>query len=132
VGNMHDNFQASSSTGMQGGGGDRRKDEQETSRHFWRDPFTKILTPPYVNPNKSSDGSGNFYWLGSGRVGSAINGLGWNLENFSLKCQIFQFFSLRVKKNLLGSGQKVPGSKAGRPLIYCRSKVSSGRVRTHL
>jgi len=27
-----------------------------------------------------------------------------------------------------GSGRKVPRSEAGRPLIYCRSKVSSGRV----
>jgi len=39
-------------------------------------------------------------------------------------------FSLCVKKNLFGSGQKVPGSKAGRPLIYCWSKVCSGQVRS--
>jgi len=32
------------------------------------------------------------------------------------------------QKNLFRSGQKVPGSKAGRPLIYCGSKVSSGRA----
>jgi len=57
-------------------------------------------------------------FCGSGQAGSAIYGLGLNLK----------FFSLRVKKNLFGSGQKVPGSKAGRPLIYCRSKVCSGRV----
>jgi len=31
-------------------------------------------------------------------------------------------------KNLFGSGQKVSGSKVGKPLIYCRSKVSSGQV----
>jgi len=43
-----------------------------------------------------------------------------------------KFSSLRIKKNLFGSGWKVPRSKAGQPLIYCRSKVSSGRVRTHL
>jgi len=36
-------------------------------------------------------------------------------------------FSLRVKKNLFGSSRKVPGSKAGQPLIYCRSKVSLGQ-----
>jgi len=54
------------------------------------------------------------------RVGSAIYGLGLNLENFCLKHQIFQFF-------LFGSGQKVPGLKAGRPLIYCGSKVSLGQ-----
>jgi len=29
-------------------------------------------------------------------------------------------------------GQKVPGSKLGQPLIYCRSKVCSGQVRAHL
>jgi len=40
----------------------------------------------------------------------------------------FSIFSLRVKKNCFGSGQKVPGSKLGRPLIYCGSKVSLGRV----
>jgi len=39
-------------------------------------------------------------------VGSAIYGLG--LENFTQKSQLFQFFSLLVKKNLLGLGQKVP------------------------
>jgi len=55
-------------------------------------------------------------FFGSGWVGSAINGLGLNLENFPEKCQIFQFFSLRVR------------SKAGRPLIYCGSKVSSGPI----
>jgi len=39
----------------------------------------------------------------------------------------FNFFPLRVKKNLLGLGEKVPVSNAGRPLIYCGSKVSSGQ-----
>jgi len=43
------------------------------------------------------------------------------------KHQILQFFSLRVKKNLFGLGQKVPGSEAGQPLIYCGSKVSLGQ-----
>jgi len=61
-------------------------------------------------------------------VGSAIYGLGLNLENFPQKYQIFHIFPLRVKKNLFGSDQKEPGSKAGRPLIYCGSKVSSGSV----
>jgi len=41
------------------------------------------------------------------------------MSNFSIFCP-------SVKKNLFGSGQKVPGSEAGRPLIYCGSKVSSG------
>jgi len=36
-------------------------------------------------------------------------------------------FSIWVKKNLFGSGQKVPGSKAGLPLICSGSKVTSGQ-----
>jgi len=32
-----------------------------------------------------------------------------------------------VKKNLIGSGQKLPGSKPAWPLIYCGSKVRSGQ-----
>jgi len=58
--------------------------------------------------------------------GLAIFVLGMELENFPLKCQIFQFFALRVKKKL--SGGKVPGSEPGRPLIYYGSKVCSGRI----
>jgi len=80
-----------------------------------------------------SDGSGSKFFdpgrfrsifCGLGRVGSAIYGSGLNLENFPKKCLIFQFFSLWVKKNRFG---KVPGSKAGWPLIYCGSKVSSSQ-----
>jgi len=49
--------------------------------------------------------------------------------------QIFNFFPFGSKKNLFGSGQKVPGSKTGWPLIYCGSKaclgwVGLGRVRS--
>jgi len=54
-------------------------------------------------------------------VGSAIFGLG--LENFPLKYHIFNFF-------LFGLGQKVPGSKAGWPLIFCGSKVCLSQVRS--
>jgi len=61
-------------------------------------------------------------FCGSGWIGSAIYGLG--LE-FSLKISNFHFFPF-------GSGQKVPGSNAGRSLFYCRSKLSSGWVRAHL
>jgi len=70
--------------------------------------------------------------LSSDGSGSAISGLGLGLENFTLKCQNFHFFPLRIKKNLLGSGQKVAGSKADWPPIYCRSKVSSAWVRAYL
>jgi len=66
----------------------------------------------------------NFLWLG---LGSAIYGLGLHLENFLLQPQIFQFFSLWVKKNLFGLGQKVRLSKKGQPLIYCGSKVYAGQ-----
>jgi len=84
-------------------------------------PGQKILTQV---------GLGQFFMA---RVGSAIYGLGLNLENFPLKYQIFQFFSLQAKKNLFGLGQKVPGSKAGQPyLLQVKSKLGSGRVRAHL
>jgi len=42
-------------------------------------------------------------FCGSGWVGSAIKGCGLNLENFPKKRQ---FFTLRVKKNLLRSGRR--------------------------
>jgi len=56
---------------------------------------------------------------------SVKNFLFWK---FPLKISNFSIFSLQVKKNLFGSGQKVPGSKMDRPLIYCLSKVCSGWV----
>jgi len=70
-------------------------------------------------------GSGQFF-CGLGWV--AIYGLGLNLENFPLKMSNLSTFFHLCQKNLFESGRKVPGSKAGRPLIYCRSKVSSGLV----
>jgi len=73
----------------------------------------------------TSDGSGSNFF-DPGRVSHLWFGL--KFGKFCLKTSNFQFFSLRVKKNCFGSGQKVPGSKPGRPLIYCGSKVSSGRV----
>jgi len=42
----------------------------------------------------------------------------WKISPKNVK--FFNFFPF-------GLGQKVPGSKPGRPLIYCGSKVSSGR-----
>jgi len=59
----------------------------------------------------------------SGLVRSAIFGLGFVLENFPYKSQFVHFF-------LIGSGQKVPGSKMDQPLIYCGSKVCPARVRS--
>jgi len=40
----------------------------------------------------------------------------------------FSTFFPSDKKYFLESGRKIPGSKVGRPLIYCGSKVSLGRV----
>jgi len=68
---------------------------------------------------------------------STFCGLGWvshlwfGFESwkFPPKMSNFSIFSFQVNNYLFGSGQKVPGSKAGRPLINCGSKVSSGRVR---
>jgi len=70
----------------------------------------------------------NFFvaWVGSGRVSHLW--FGFELQKFPLKMSNFSIFLLWVKNNCFRSGQKVPGSKPGQPLIYCRSKVSSGRV----
>jgi len=57
----------------------------------------------------NSDGSGSkifdpgqigSIFSSSIQVGSAIYGLGLDLENFHCKCQNFQFFSLLLKKSL--------------------------------
>jgi len=64
--------------------------------------------------------------FGSGWVSHPWFGFG--LGKFTLTTLNFSIFYLRVKKYLFGSGQKVPGSKAGRLLIYFGSKVSSGRA----
>jgi len=66
--------------------------------------------------------------VGSGQS-SMVLVLVWKISPKNVK--IFNFFP-SVKKNLFGSGQKVPARKAGRPLIYYRSKASSGWVRGYL
>jgi len=74
----------------------------------------------------TSDGSGSKIF-GPCRVGSIFCGSGWfshlwfgfEFGNFPLKMSNFSIFSLRVKKSLW------VGSKAGQPLIYCGSKVST-------
>jgi len=86
-----------------------------------------------------SDGSGSKIF-DPGRVGSIFCGLGqvgsgqpfmvWaRIRKISPKnVKLFNFFPFGIQKNCFGSGRKVPGSKPGQPLIYCGSKVSSGRV----
>jgi len=46
------------------------------------------------------------------------------LGKFPLRTSNFSIFSLLAQKNLIGLGQKVPGSKAGWPLIYCGLKTN--------
>jgi len=89
--------------------------------------MVKILS---IEIHETSDGSESKFFDTS-RVGSAIFGLDLALDNFPLKSQISQFLPLGSKKSHR-VGSKVPRSKLGRPLVYCRSKVCSGRVRAHL
>jgi len=56
-------------------------------------------------------GPGQKIWPGSGRVGSAIYGLGLGLENFPKKHQIFQFLPFGSKKISSGRVGKFPGRK---------------------
>jgi len=60
---------------------------------------------------------GSFFSLGQPPLG---------LGNFPYKRPIFQIFNIRPK-NLIGSGLKIPRSKTGWTLIYCRPKVCSGQ-----
>jgi len=65
----------------------------------------------------------NFFWLGSGQPFMVwVRILKISPKNF----KFFNFFPFGSKK--IDSGRKVPGSKPGLLLIYCGSKVSSGRV----
>jgi len=70
--------------------------------------------------------------VGSGQIfigqdGLAICGLGLDLENFPLKCQIFHIFSLRVGSE----STRVKGGSASY-VLRLKSKLESGRVRAHL
>jgi len=57
-------------------------------------------------------------------VGSAIFGLGLEIK-FPLKFQKISIFALQVKKNLIRSGQKVPGSTPY--LLWVKSMLRSGQ-----
>jgi len=65
--------------------------------------------------------------VGPGRVRNLW--FGFDLGKFPLNMSNFSIFFCFGSKNIFGLGQKVSGSKAGRPLIYCGSKVSLGQVR---
>jgi len=51
----------------------------------------------------------------------------FGLGKLPLKIPNFPIFFPLGQKNCFGSGEKVPRSKPGRPLIYCGSKVRWGR-----
>jgi len=76
-----------------------------------------LLTFQFTNPVVIGPGQNFLIWVGS--------------FNFFV-ARVGQYFPTRVKKNIVKSGLKVPGSKAGQPLIYCESKVCLGRVRAPL
>jgi len=73
------------------------------------------------------------FWSRSGQFFCClgwVSHLWFGFGKFSLKVLNFSIFSLRVKKISSGwvkTGQKVPWSKTGQPLIYCRSIVCSDR-----
>jgi len=75
-------------------------------------------------------GPGQFFVarVKSGQVGSAIFGLSLGFENSPKNPKFFNFICHSGQKNLTGLSQKVPWSKTGWPLIYCKSKVCSGHV----
>jgi len=73
-------------------------------------------------------------WVEFLLLGSGQPSLVWHLAygKFPLKIPNFSIFCPSGQKNLIRKGQKVSGSKPGRHLIYCGSKVCSGRDRAHL
>jgi len=65
---------------------------------------SKIFEPHRARSIFGSSGWVSHLWFGFGKS--------------PLKIPNFSIFSLRIKKNLIGSGQKVHGSKLVRPLNY--------------
>jgi len=85
---------------------------------------------PHQHTSDSSDGSGskifdpgqvNFLWLGSGLPFMVWV---WIWKISSKNINFFNFLPFGSKKISLGRVRKYPG----RPLIYCGSKLSSGRA----
>jgi len=63
----------------------------------------------------------------TGQVGLGQPSLVWVWKVSPKNLKFLIFFPLD-QKNIIRLGQKVPGSKAGHPLIYCGSKVCWSRV----
>jgi len=73
---------------------------------------------PHVIPLVMGSGQKILTWVGSGQPSLVWV---WKIPPENTK------LSVSVERSISGLGQKVPGSKAGRPLIYCGSKVCSGQ-----
>jgi len=87
-------------------------------------PNHKWLTRPTKNwPTRSQK---FLTWVSLGQVSHLWFGFGFG--KFPLKSQIFQFLPFGSKK-ISSYRVKKSRSRAGWPLIYCRSKVCSGWVR---
>jgi len=100
---------------------DKEKAHFNHSNIDWNLLFTEKIDWDWVKNVWPVLGRVSHLWFGFGLI--------WKI---SLKNPKFFIFFSSDQKNLIGSGQKVPGSKTGQPLIYCGSKVCSGPVRAHL
>jgi len=76
-------------------------------------------------PYLTNDGSGSIF-CGSGRVSHLW--LGFEFGKFPLKTSNISIFCPSGQKKSLWVGSESTRVGGGSPLIYCRSKVSSGRV----
>jgi len=102
-----------------------------------------VVGPSTLGSDGISDGSGSkifdpgqvgSIFCGSGRVGSAIHGLGLNFGKFPLKMsKKFNFFTLGQEKSLwVGSeSTRIEGGSASY-LLRVKSKLGSGRVKAHI
>jgi len=97
----------------------------KSNQHFYKSPAIVVMGPGQKFLTRVR--SGQFFELGLGRVSHLW--FGFEFGKFSLKTSNFSTFSLQVKKNLFGLGQKVPGSKASWPnyLLRVKRKLGSGQ-----
>jgi len=64
-----------------------------------------------ISDESGSKNLGRVNFCGSGRVGSAIYGLGLNLENFCQNIKFFNFFPFGSKKISSGPVKKYSGQR---------------------